>query len=129
MGWVRRLLRKEREVSHTLCLHRYSIDDSSVQWRLPLALACFTPALTLAGAYWIPESPRYLCWVNKKDEAWEILRRLHEDPSDLDEAAARAEFAQIVLQVEHDKEQKATYINMFRKPSWRKRSLISIFLL
>jgi MFS family permease len=101
----------------------------SIQWRVPLALACLTPCITLLGIYWIPESPRYLCWVDRKDEAWEILRKLHEDPRDPDESSARAEFQQIVLQVEYDKQQSVSYIKMFRVPSWRRRSLLAIMLL
>jgi Sugar (and other) transporter len=100
-----------------------------VQWRLPLALACLTPLITLAGVHWIPESPRYLAWVDRKEEAWEVLRKLHYDHDDPDELGAHAEFQQIVLQVNYDKKQKVTYFEMFRKPSWRKRSLLTIFLL
>jgi hypothetical protein len=35
---------------------------------------------------------------------------------------------QITRQVDFDKEQKAGYIEMFRKPSWRKRSLLTLFI-
>jgi MFS family permease len=100
-----------------------------VQWRLPLALACLTPLVTLSGLYWIPESPRYLAWVDRKDEAWEVLRKLHYDPTDPAEEAAHAEFQQIVLQVEFDKQQPVSYWNMFKIPTWRRRSLISVFLM
>jgi hypothetical protein len=96
---------------------------------LPLALNCVSPLITLGGIYWAPESPRYLAWVDRKDEAWEVIRRLHSDASDPNETAAQAEFQQIVLQVEHDKQQAVTYWKMFQKPSWRRRSLVAIFLL
>lgn len=67
--------------------------------------------------------------MDRKDEAWEVLRKLHFDVDDPAEEAARAEFQQIVLQVEFDKQQPVSYWNMFKYPSWRKRSLLSIFLL
>lgn len=101
----------------------------SLQWRLPLALGCLSPLITLVGAYWLPESPRYLVWVDEKDEAWRVLRILHYDVDDPQEEAAQAELQQITLQVAFDKTQKAGYIAIFRKPSWRKRALITIFLL
>lgn len=100
-----------------------------LQWRLPLALACFSPLITLAGVYWVPESPRYLAWVGKKDQAWEVIRKLHEHPSDPEELSARVDFQQICMQVEYDKQQKSTYLEMFRKPSWRHRTLVAMVLL
>jgi hypothetical protein len=54
---------------------------------------------------------------------------LHHDPSEPSEDAARAEFTQIVRQVESDKEENAGFIQMFKKPTWRRRSLLVIFLL
>lgn len=74
------------------------------------------------------ESPRYLAWVGRNAEAWAVIQRIHNDPSDPSNSFALAEFTQIVRQVEHDKEQKAGYIQMFVKPSWRRRSLLVMFL-
>ena len=74
------------------------------------------------------ESPRYLCLKNKPTEAWKVIRRIHHDPEDASDSAAHAELVQITRQVDFDKEQKAGYIEMFRKPSWRKRSLLTIFI-
>jgi tRNA(Arg) A34 adenosine deaminase TadA len=67
--------------------------------------------------------------VGKHDQALKIMERLHNDPTDPLNAAAHAEFLQIRAQVEIDKEQKSGYIDMFRKPSWRKRSLLVIFIM
>jgi hypothetical protein len=76
----------------------------------------------------LSESPRYLCLKNRPSEAWEVLRKIHHDPDDEADSAAHAEFVQITRQVDFDKEQKAGYIEMFRNPSWRKRSLLTIFI-
>ncbi|KAF2665415.1 general substrate transporter [Microthyrium microscopicum] len=100
-----------------------------IQWRLPLALACISPVVSLLGIYWIPESPRFLVWKDRKDEAWAILRKLHYNSLDPEEEEARAEFQQIVLQIEFEKSQEVSYIRMFKVPSWRRRSLTAIFLL
>ncbi|RDL36075.1 uncharacterized protein BP5553_06687 [Venustampulla echinocandica] len=101
----------------------------TLQWRMPLALACAGPVVLLVGLFFIPESPRYLVWVNKHDEAWPVLQRIHNDPSDPTDAIARAELTQITRQVDFDKEQKAGYIQMFIKPSWRKRSILVMILM
>ena len=74
------------------------------------------------------ESPRYLVWRRKHAEAWNILRKLHHDASDPAEEAAQAEFNQIVRQVEADKEENPTFLKMLKKPSWRHRSLLVMFL-
>jgi hypothetical protein len=83
----------------------------------------------LCGIWFLPESPRYLCWIGKNDEAWPILQKLHHDAADPTEAAAHAEFIQISKQVEFDKTMKAGYLEMLKKPSWRHRSLLVLFLM
>ncbi|KAK5074469.1 hypothetical protein LTR70_005771 [Exophiala xenobiotica] len=74
------------------------------------------------------ESPRYLVFKNRNTEAWEVLQRIHHDPEDEDDTSAQAEYTQIVRQTEKDKEVKAGYIEMFKNPSWRKRTLLAIFI-
>ncbi|KAJ9609896.1 hypothetical protein H2200_006225 [Cladophialophora chaetospira] len=107
----------------------YFAENETLQWRLPLALACLGPLGLLIGIWFVPESPRYLCWVGRHEEALQVIQRLHRDPSDSEDSAAQAEFMQIQAQVEKDKEQKSGYIQMFTKPSWRKRSLLVLFLM
>ena len=107
----------------------YFSSNLTLQWRLPLALSCLAPVFIVAGVWYLPESPRYLCWVGKSDEAWSIIQRLHHDPTDTSDAAAHAEFVQISRQVEFDKTMKAGYLEMFKRPSWRHRSLLVLFLM
>jgi hypothetical protein len=77
----------------------------------------------------MPESPRYLSLAGRNEEAWEIIRKIHSDPTDPDGLSARAEYLQIIKQVEIDKQTESGYIAMFRKPSWRKRSLLAFFVM
>ncbi|KEF58321.1 uncharacterized protein A1O9_06247 [Exophiala aquamarina CBS 119918] len=107
----------------------YHAENLTVSWRLPLALACVGPIALYIGLLFVPESPRYLIWKGKKDEAWAILKRLHHDPSNPSEADASAEFTQILRQVEMDKEENPTFWKMFKVPSWRRRSISVLFLL
>lgn len=84
----------------------------TLQWRLPLALAALAP-LILSGLVWaVPESPRFLSWMDRNEEAWTIVQRLHHDPHDPSDSAARAEFHQITKQVQYDRQQKTGYIQM-----------------
>ena len=61
-------------------------------------------------------------------EAWTIIKRLHQSATDPDDSFAHAELTQIVRQVEFDKENKVGYIDMFKKPSWRRRSILAMFI-
>jgi hypothetical protein len=106
----------------------YFSKNVTLQWRLPLALAALAPLL-LSGLVWIvPESPRYLVWTDRHEEAFAVLQRLHHDSNDPTNSSAQAEYLQISQQVGFDRQQKAGYWQMFTKPSWRKRSLITLFL-
>jgi hypothetical protein len=113
---------------------------------MPLALACVGPLAMIIGLPFIPgtssssfpitpadqtlpESPRYLALAGRNDEAWEVVRTLHRDPTDFEDEAARAEFTQIIRQTDYDKELGYGYVKMFTRPSWRRRSLLAMFLM
>jgi hypothetical protein len=95
-------------------------------WRPPIALQCVWPLFLLAGLYWIPESPRWLIMQDRIEEARIILDRLHSDPSDPDDTFARAEFYQIQKQLMIDRTLGSSWMDMFRKPSYRKRAFIAL---
>ena len=101
----------------------------TLAWRLPLALACVGPLLLLIGLPFIPETPRYLSWLGKDDEAWAVIQKIHHDSQDPTDAVARVEFIQITRQVAHDKQRKPGYLQMLTQPSLRRRSLLVMFLL
>jgi hypothetical protein len=90
----------------------YYATNQTLQWRLPLALASVGPLGLLAGLPFIPESPRYLCWVDRHEEAHAILQRLHRDPKDPTNSLAEAEFVQIKQQVQFDRQEKAGYVQV-----------------
>ncbi|KAJ7705945.1 hypothetical protein B0H14DRAFT_3645076 [Mycena olivaceomarginata] len=51
--------------------------NSSLSWRIPCAIQ-FAPTVVLAvGVLFIPESPRWLMSVGRKDEARQVLARYH----------------------------------------------------
>ncbi|OAP65118.1 hypothetical protein AYL99_01090 [Fonsecaea erecta] len=91
-------------------------ENERLQWRLPLVLACVGPLGLLVGIYFVPETLR-------------VIQHLHRDPEHPENASAQAEFIQIRAQVEKDKEQNSSCVLMFTKPSWRKRSLLALFVM
>lgn len=75
------------------------------------------------------ESPRFLIWKGQRELAWNVLKKLHHNPQSASDAEAEAEFTQIQRQVEVDKEDEPTFYKIFKKPTWRRRAILVIFLL
>lgn len=101
-------------------------DDNN--WRPPLALQCAWPLMLLFGLYWIPESPRWLIMNDRVEEAKAILDNLHSDPSDPENTYAATEFYQIQKQIAIDRTLGASWIQLFKKPSYRKRAFLALGL-
>lgn len=74
----------------------------------------------------IPESPRYLLMKGRIEEARKVVFRLHARKDDPDNEFARSEFYQMTKQAEVDRELEPGWIEMFRRPSYRKRSFIAM---
>lgn len=92
----------------------------NVQWRAPLAFQVVWPTILLCGMYWMPESPRWLLLNKRPEQAEAVLRKLHTP------AEAEIEYMQIKRQMEIDSRLPSSYVSMFTKPSYRRRTLIGI---
>jgi len=66
--------------------------NATFAWRFPLAMQCLPPLVVLAGSNFIPYSPRWLLGKDRREEAFQIVQRLHATPNDPDHVAAKAEF-------------------------------------
>lgn len=66
---------------------------------------------------------------DRKDEAWNIVSRLHHSDDDPDEHFARAEFYQMHKQVDEERTtfKSESLFELFRKPSYRKRMFCGAF--
>ena len=95
--------------------------SSGNAWRPPLAIQALWSLSGLVALYWIPESPRWLMLNDREDEAQAILHRLHSDASDPEHSFARAEVYQIQKQIRIDRTLGSTWMQLFRKRSYRKR--------
>lgn len=102
----------------------YFATNQTFAWRFPLSISCLFPLVLLIGSPWIPESPRWLIWKDRIDEAWKITERLHHDPRDPTQLMAREEFYQMRAQIEYDRSQNVSMWYMFKKPSLRRRILL-----
>ena len=98
----------------------------SKTWRPPIAIQCFFPLALLCALPFIPESPRWLCMKGRDAEAEQVMIKLHADPTDPDHDVAKAEFYQIQKQIAIDRTLGSSWVQMFKKPSYRKRALLAI---
>lgn len=99
------------------------------QWRVPLFLQIFFPALVIISMFFCPESPRWLVERGRVEEARNalILTRPQEE--------AEQELADIVAAVNYEKTAAnldsrwwGPYKTIFVEPSLRRRMLLAIFI-
>lgn len=102
----------------------YSQTDPTTQWRGPLGLALIFPCIMLIVIMIVPESPRWLCMVNRTEEACKIVMKLHGVQGHPDQEYARAEFYQMQKQAEFDKTLEPSWKELFLRPSYRRRMII-----
>ncbi|KAJ5980045.1 MFS transporter [Penicillium waksmanii] len=98
-------------------------------WRFPLAFQITFPLVVLAGSSFIPFSPRWLLQQGRRDEAFEIVRRLHKVPDDPNDTRAKQEFLLMERQFEHDRSMVIRRFEIFRTPANRRRALTAFLLM
>ncbi|KAI0421987.1 general substrate transporter [Xylaria grammica] len=84
--------------------------ESAFRWRFQVAFQLIPLLFVLFGCFLFPESPRWLCKVNRGEEALYVLQRLRETPEQ-----ATAEFADIEgsIQFENSNTGGTSYLHMF----------------
>lgn len=98
--------------------------------RFPLAFQCVPPLIVLLGSRFIPFSPRWLLSQDRRQEALDIIMRLHAEKDDPGNLAAREEYYLMEKQFEADKKLTLNRsFEMFRTEANRKRALLSMALM
>ena len=96
------------------------------QWRAPLGIALLWPFMMVLVCFLAPESPRYLLMKGRVEEARAIIFRLHKMKHDPDNEFAEAEFYQMSKQAEIDRKLDPGWIELFRRPSYRRRCMLAM---
>ncbi|KIW34746.1 uncharacterized protein PV07_01504 [Cladophialophora immunda] len=91
-------------------------------WRGLQALNAAPGILLLGFLPWLPESPRWLLMNDRYEEAEAVLKKLHT------EEEAAVELAQIARQVRIDRTLESSYWSLIKKPSYRKRAIMSFLI-
>lgn len=100
-------------LSNWLDLAFYFIPDSTLEWRLPLAVSISLSLVVICSVFFLPESPRWLVSVGRVQHATSTLAALKDLPED--DPAIRSEIAQIESAIEGVAVQKASLWEMFSK--------------
>ena len=104
----------------------YYAKSPAAQWRGALGVALIFPVFMLIIIFFVPESPRWLLMKGRNEEAREVIMNLHRTKVDSDQEFARAEFYQMQKQTEFDLTLNPTWWEMFRRPSYRKRTMLAM---
>jgi MFS family permease len=97
---------------------------SSWSWRLPSALQAVSSLFQLSLIFFAPESPRWLVYNNRREEAKQILVEYH-GMGDEDSELVRFEMAEIDSALELENTQSGTsWLEWFRTPANRYRLFI-----
>ncbi|VUC25613.1 unnamed protein product [Clonostachys rosea] len=107
----------------------FFVNGNNQQWRGPIAIGCLPCVLSLISVPFLPESPRWLLMQGKTNQAWEIVRDLHTSSEVNDEQFALNEFREMESQIDIDRTLAVGYIEMLRRPSYRKRLIIGSSLI
>jgi sugar porter (SP) family MFS transporter len=83
----------------------FQMTDSSWSWRIPSVLQCFFSLIQAVLSIFAPESPRWLIYNGRSQEALRILAKYHGD-GDENSRLVRFEMAEITATLEVEKMQK-----------------------
>ncbi|OBT42719.1 hypothetical protein VE00_07262 [Pseudogymnoascus sp. WSF 3629] len=106
----------------------HNMTGSSWTWRLPSVLQCLFSLIQAVLSLFAPESPRWLIYNNRSQEALDILTKYHAD-GDPNSRLVRFEMAEITATLEVEKVQK-----MSRWAEWistkgnRHRLFLALFI-
>jgi sugar porter (SP) family MFS transporter len=101
---------------------------TSWSWRLPNVLQAITSLFQIVMCFFTPESPRWLVYNNRREEALEILAKFHAD-NDSTSALLKYEMLEIDSTLELEKAQSTTsWGEWFRTPANRHRFFVILSL-
>lgn len=109
--------------------------SSSLSWRLPLALqSAIALLLAVASSFYLPESPRWLTYKGRRDEAmavWDqlgVLTAEREKDDELEQTEPTTASRELAGRNRPWKQQVASVFNMFERDG-RKQMALGVFMM
>jgi MFS family permease len=98
--------------------------DSTWAWRLPSALQAVFAIISVLTLPFVPESPRWLAYQGRHEEALTVLAQTHSN-GDASDPAVQLQYIQIMDAIKFEKALESPSIKtIVSKPSLRKRMLL-----
>ncbi|KAF2106105.1 hexose transporter [Lophiotrema nucula] len=100
--------------------------DSTWSWRIPSLLQAAPSVAAIVVLIFLPESPRWLVYQDRNDEAIKIIARLH--GTDSSDSVVQVQHREIIdtLQFEKDDGRSVSYPELFKTASNRKRLILAL---
>lgn len=105
----------------------YFSDNEVAAWRVPMGIPLIAPILILCALPFLPESPRFLLLNDKPEESRRVFNKLNASPL-ADLSQIEEEWKQMEQQAAYDRVMDASWKNLFTRPTYRKRVIISCTL-
>ncbi|KAK7217755.1 hypothetical protein V2G26_005758 [Clonostachys chloroleuca] len=101
---------------------------SDWSWRLPSLLQICPSLLQIVTVFLLPESPRFLVWHDRDEDAAKILIKYHAE-GDADSELVKAEIVQIRETIRTEVEaSKQSWMELLRTSGMRRRVLVTVFI-
>jgi hypothetical protein len=98
---------------------------NDAQWRGQYGVTIFINLVMIVAVYFTPESPRWLLMMDRPHAAKEVVQNLYNLTETDEHNAAIAELYQMQRQTEYDRSLDPSWLQMFRRPSYRKRVILT----
>ena len=98
---------------------------NDAQWRGQYGVTIFINLIVVIIIFFTPESPRWLLLVNRPEEARKVVQRLYNLHENDENSAPIIEYQHMVQQTEFDRTLNSSWLQMLRKPSYRKRVILT----
>ncbi|KAJ6079601.1 hypothetical protein N7467_009354 [Penicillium canescens] len=106
----------------------FKMTDSSWSWRIPSVLQCFFSLVQVVLSLFAPESPRWLIYQGRRQEALNVLTKYH-GHGDPNSPLVRFEMAEITATLEVEKVQKLSrWTEWVATPGNRHRFFLALYI-
>ncbi|KAI1440181.1 hexose transporter [Annulohypoxylon stygium] len=102
------------------------LEPSDWAWRLPSLLQAVIPMIVLIVLFFLPESPRWLAYKDRREEALDVLARI--ENTDRDDPSVQLQFREIIDTIEFEKQagRGVGFREAARSPANRKRVYLAM---